>query len=71
MRSEKSNWPSALKNNRPIPGHAKIVSVMTAPAKRPGSESATTVTTGISAFLRPWRRMIVSLSSPLAAAVRM
>ncbi len=39
--------------SRPIPGHAKIVSVMIAPASRPGSESAITVTTGINAFFKP------------------
>ena len=71
MSSEKSNCPRALKNRRPIPGHAKIVSVTTAPEKSPGSESATIVTTGINAFLRPWRAITVRRSSPLAAAVRM
>ena len=54
-----------------MPGHAKIVSVTIAPASSPGSESAMTVTTGMSAFLRPCLKRIVRDASPLAAAVRM
>ena len=54
-----------------MPGQAKIVSVTSAPETKPGSESAMIVTTGISAFLRPCRKMTVSGASPFAAAVRM
>ena len=57
--------------SRPIPGHAKIVSVKIAPAINPGSESAMIVTTGMSAFFKPCLKRITLNESPFAAAVRM
>ena len=38
-------------NSRPVPGHAKIVSVNTAPASRNGISSPINVTNGRVAFL--------------------
>ena len=56
--------------SRPTPGHAKMLSVKTAPpSKRPVCKP-TTVMIGTSAFRSAWRITIVRASSPFARAVR-
>ena len=52
--------------SEPIPGHAKICSVMTAPATSSGSSSPITVMIGISEFRNAWRRTTTPGFSPLA-----
>ena len=52
----------------PMPGHAKICSVMTAPATSSGSSSPMTVMIGISEFLNAWRITTVFDFSPFALA---
>ena len=54
----------------PTPGHAKTVSVMTAPPRSPPNWSPSTVTMGRSAFFSAWRAAIALSASPLARAVR-
>ena len=53
-----------------MPGHAKICSVMTAPATSSGSSSPMTVMIGISEFRNAWRMTTIG-AKPLARAVVM
>jgi len=55
---------------RPIPGQAKIVSVMTAPPMRNPTRRPITVTTGIAAFFITWRQITARSARPLLRAVR-
>src|SRR5229473_5121555 len=59
----------AVMASRPTPGHAKMVSVTTAPPRRKPYWSPTTVTTGISAFLRACLPTTLQGGTPLARAV--
>ena len=44
----------ALYEMKPMPGMANSVSVISAPAKRPGSEPPMNVTSGISVLRKAW-----------------
>lgn len=55
----------------PTPGHAKTVSVSTAPPSRYPAWTPMTVTIGTSAFLSAWRTTTRRSTSPFARAVRM
>ncbi len=57
-------------SSAPMPGTRKICSVTIAPAKMPGSSSATMVTTGMSALRSTWPLITVLSLSPFARAVR-
>ncbi len=59
----------ALISSEPMPGTRKICSVMTAPVKTPGIWSATSVTTGMSAFLTTCLTMVMRSESPFERAV--
>ena len=61
---------SALKKSCPIPGQAKIDSVMMTPPKRWPIPTADTVVNGMSAFRSAWRTSTLLLGTPLARAVR-
>ena len=50
----KSRPRTAVIASWPIPGQAKIVSMMTVPPSRPGSASAMTVMSGMSALRAAW-----------------
>ena len=52
-----------------MPGHAKICSVITAPATSSGSRMPTTVMMGMSEFRKAWRRTTVRGTRPFARAV--
>ena len=54
----------------PMPFHAKIDSVSTAPVKMPGIEKATWVVTGISDVRSACLRIACCFVSPLARAMR-
>ena len=70
MIAGKSSEVEARKAYCPMPGHAKILSVSTAPASSPPYEKPITVTTGMSALRRAWRSTTVRSRKPLAWAVR-
>ena len=55
--------------NRPIPGQAKIVSVVTAPPSREPNWRPTTVIMGISALRSIWTKVTRFSETPLARAV--
>ena len=59
-----------LTASRPMPGQAKIVSVMTAPPSRWARSRPSTVTTGSRPLRRACRRSTSASFSPLALAVR-
>jgi len=61
----------ALTINRPIPGHAKMVSTSTEPENRNGSERPMRVMIGRSAFRRACLPITTRSGRPLARAVRM
>ena len=55
---------------RPIPGHAKTLSTNTEPAMTPGSDSASSTTSGGHALRSTWRAYTRRAPSPFARAVR-
>ena len=57
-------------SSRPIPGQAKTVSQITAPARSPPMRSPITVTVGIIALGTACCRITFRLETPLALAVR-
>ena len=57
--------------SRPTPGHAKMVSVMTAPPRSWPVSSPARVTMGMAAFLSVCLPTTTSSASPFARAVRM
>ena len=65
----KSRLSSAWTVSRPSPGHAKMVSVMTAPPRSWPVSSPARVTMGIAEFLRVCLPMTIRSASPLARAV--
>src|SRR5499427_199210 len=67
----KSRKKMASTMSLPMPGHAKIDSVMTAPPRRAPICSPITVSTGMAALRRAWRKITLRSASPLARPVRM
>jgi hypothetical protein len=67
----RSCWKMPASSSRPRPGHAKMVSVTTAPPSSNTKSMAQMVARGIRAFRRPCSRITVRRGSPLARPVRM